>query len=292
MIAIFIVFGAMMFCYKRRRWKGFLLLFGVLVGMVVYGGVKKYAEYHVWYNGNGYVAHAMGGIDGIAYTNSREAFENAYNNGIRVFEVDLSTTSDDQIVLMHDWENLLGRYEQEKGYVPTLEEYKNTKLYGKYTTLNIDDLFRLMQEHTDIYIVTDSKLDDYNDVKEQFTMISVAMGNYSVKDRKHILSHCIVQLYNDEMLNAIESVMHFDNYIYTLYYRGCDDLDALADFCVQHNISVVTMSYNEWTVERSAYLHKRGLKVFLHTLNDAEQVQECLDAGIDGIYTDFITPLS
>ena len=290
-IVILILSISLLFCHRQYRRKVFLLLSLFFTVIIIYGGIKAYTEYSAWYNKNIYIAHAMGGIDGIAYTNSRESFENSYNNGIRVFEADFSLTSDNQIVLMHDWENLLGRSEQETGYVPTLEEYKKTKLYGKYTTLDIYDLFQLMLEYPDIYIVTDSKSADYDDVKEQFIMISAVLDHYSTKDRIHILSHCIVQLYNDEMLDAIESVIHFDNYIYTLYQRGYDNLDLLADFCVRNNIPVVTMPYTSWTIEQSDYLHKRGLKVFLHTLNDTEQVQECLDAGIDGIYTDFITSL-
>lgn len=45
------------------------------------------------------IAHAMGGIDGEAYTNSMEAFKENYARGHRLFEVDLHFTSDGKLVL-------------------------------------------------------------------------------------------------------------------------------------------------------------------------------------------------
>ena len=48
------------------------------------------------------VAHAGGGIDGETYTNSYEALDRAVNDGFRYLELDLSFTSDDQLVCIHD----------------------------------------------------------------------------------------------------------------------------------------------------------------------------------------------
>lgn len=269
-----------------------ILLVMILTGSVGYYGVATYRENNMWFNKNTYIAHAMGGIrnENISYSNCLEAFEENYNNGFRIFEVDFSITSDNQIALIHDWENALGRAEEETGYIPTLEEYKKTKLYGQYTTMDINDLFGLMIEYPDIYIVTDSKYADHDNVKRQFIMISDRLDDYSLEERKHIISHLIIQLYNDEMLETVESIIHFKYYIYTVYQRGGDNLDQLADFCIENDIPVVTMPYTWWTEESNELLHKKGLKVFLHTLNDAETAQTYLKAGVDGIYTDFIIP--
>ena len=40
------------------------------------------------------VAHALGGMDGKDYLNSREGFLFMYEQGVRLFELDLSRTSD------------------------------------------------------------------------------------------------------------------------------------------------------------------------------------------------------
>lgn len=55
-------------------------------------------------------------------------------------------------------------------------------------------------------------------------------------------------------------------------------------------VNVVIIPYYWWTEDYSNLLHKKGLKVFLHTLNDEDEVQNYLNSGVDGIYTDFIIP--
>ncbi len=56
-----------------------------------------------WFASAPYIAHALGGIDGHAYTNSLDALLLNYKNGHRVFEADISITSDGAAVLAHDW---------------------------------------------------------------------------------------------------------------------------------------------------------------------------------------------
>ena len=50
-----------------------------------------------------YMAHALGGINGQAYTNSKEAIENSYKKGMKLFEVDIKLTSDEKLVCVHGW---------------------------------------------------------------------------------------------------------------------------------------------------------------------------------------------
>ena len=49
------------------------------------------------------IAHGMGTMDGITTLNCLEGFQQQYERGVRVFEVDLRLTSDLQVVLRHDW---------------------------------------------------------------------------------------------------------------------------------------------------------------------------------------------
>ena len=63
-----------------------------------------------------YIAHAGGGIGGASYTNSRDAFDANYRRGFRFFETDLNWTSDDQLVLIHDWEaSFVDHFSKSKG---------------------------------------------------------------------------------------------------------------------------------------------------------------------------------
>lgn len=49
---------------------------------------------------------ALGGLDGKEYLNSREGFLAMYNQGVRLFELDLSRTSDGVWVCRHNWNDL------------------------------------------------------------------------------------------------------------------------------------------------------------------------------------------
>lgn len=242
-----------------------------------------------WYNRYKLISHAMGRIDGYDYTNSQEAFELAYANGHKVFEVDFSITADGKIVLKHDWENSHGLQEFENGYIPTYEEFINAKIWDKYTTVSLEGLFRLMLKYTDIYIVTDSKYGKYSEVVDEFESLNEILQMFSDKEQEHIKSHLIIQLYNNDMYTAVESVNHFEHYIYTLYQKGVNTLDDTIKFCKKKDIPVIVMPFNWWDDEINETLHKNGLKVYLHTLNDADQINAYFKKGVDGIYTDCLS---
>lgn len=243
-----------------------------------------------WYNRYKLISHAMGQIDGKDYTNSLEAFELAYANGHKVFEVDFSITADGKIVLKHDWENSHGLPEFENGYIPTYEEFIDARIWGKYTTLGLEDLFQIMLQYDDVYIVTDSKSGKYTEVISEFETLNETLQYFTDKEQEHIKSHLIIQLYNNDMYTAVESINHFEHYIYTLYQKGIDTLDDTIGFCKENDIPVVVMPYNWWNDEINKALHKNGLKVYLHTLNDGDEINVYYKKGVDGIYTDCVVP--
>ena len=56
-----------------------------------------------WHDNYKLVAHALGAVDEVPYTNSLEAFLENYKKGLRVFEVDLIRGADGILVARHDW---------------------------------------------------------------------------------------------------------------------------------------------------------------------------------------------
>ena len=114
-----------------------------------------------------FIAHAGGEIDGLRYTNSREALELAYEKGLRLFEFDLIKTVDGQLVAAHDWDHwreATGSLAKE----PSHREFKERLLFGKYRTLDLHDLEQWFGERTDSYLVTD-KVEDFKSLTEGFT---------------------------------------------------------------------------------------------------------------------------
>ena len=104
------------------------------------------------------IAHAMGSIDGIQYSNSLEAFQLNYSKGFRVFEVDLMPTADGKVVALHDG--------LEEGYgldrpisEVTARRFKDTEYQGLYTPLDLADIMMLLSRHPDAVIIPDVKSD-------------------------------------------------------------------------------------------------------------------------------------
>lgn len=108
-----------------------------------------------WTNSS-YIAHALGEIDGIRYSNSQEALESSYEMGYKIYEVDLSLTSDGSLACTHAWETGLqpGFNQNNK---PTAEEFLDTPIGECYTPILFADLCKYMKEHPEIYVITDSK---------------------------------------------------------------------------------------------------------------------------------------
>ena len=278
-----------LFSFTTIKYRKLMITLLIVISVTSIGSLCVYRifENKKWYNQYPFIAHAMGGIDGYEYTNSLEAFLNAYECGLRVFEVDFALTSDGAIVLKHDWINEYGLPDFENGYIPSLEEFKKSKIWDSYTTMDIVDLFELMLTYTDIYIVTDSKDSNYYDVVYQFEYILNTLETYSEDDKNYILSKFIIQIYNDDMLDAVESVYTFEHYIYTLYQRGIEDIESLIEFCVDREIPVVTIPFTMWTKEMNEKFHEQEIKVYIHTINDEVTIAYYQKEGVNGFYTDY-----
>ena len=253
------------------------------VGVAVFNHIAK-IEPVPW---EGYpVAHAMGGIDGYTYTNSLEAFEFNYGLGQRVFEVDMQLTADNRLVCSHDWEYSSVWCDN----IPTEEEFLSTAVYGQYTALSIEDLLKLMQQYSDIYIVTDTKYSDPGTVTEQFKLITAAAADHAAEP---VLDRIVVQIYNDDMLEAVRAVYGFPYIIYTLYqvWDGSpESFGHYLEFCDDNGISHITMWDYCASPEILTMAGNYGIHILVHTVNDLEEARELIGLGVENIYTDYITP--
>jgi hypothetical protein len=130
--------------------------------------------YEGW-DGRTQYTHAMGTVDGIRFTNSREAFEESYEKGIRVFECDIARDSSGVFYLCHGgasmwtifktggsgFEPLMSNiFNETEGRFPvSFKQLAEEKIYGRYTPLRLEDLIALMQEYPDIAVIVDAKTD-------------------------------------------------------------------------------------------------------------------------------------
>jgi Glycerophosphoryl diester phosphodiesterase len=239
-----------------------------------------------WYEADTVIAHALGNIDGRSETNSAEAFAATYAKGQRVFETDLVLTSDGHLVARHDFaDDSYYTLEQEKPENPImdLKTFKSTPIMGIYTPVTIEDIAGWMAEYSDMWIVTDTKSSDAETVKAQFERLCEALGSDSRLDR------VIVQLYNTDMYDVVNSIYPFKNYIFTVYQLAERDFNQIGSFCAENGIAVVTMPSSTADASVTALLHSFGLKVFVHTVNRITTMKTMLEYGLcDGFYSDYV----
>ena len=110
-----------------------------------------------------FIAHAGGGIDGIMYTNSNEAFIQAIEDGYRFIEFDLRMTLDGHYFGAHkiDCFNEMTGHSSRWLLPPTASQVKERRLYDKYTPLLLSDIDEILDEHPDMILVVD-KGEDYH----------------------------------------------------------------------------------------------------------------------------------
>ena len=243
------------------------------------------------------VAHALGGINDLDYTNSLEAFKKNYEGGTRLFEIDIETLDNGELCLVHTWEDFRNKLTDIGGQGPmSTDEFKKTKIYDKYTTLTFKDLLSLMQEKRDFYVIVDSKTFDLENTERVYGKIIEDINEVEPE----LISRFVPQAYNPEMYEYIEGLDKFKKIIFTLYsYYVNSDGKKIYDFVESANFPIVVMHMdNEWAkkVITDIYSYsdfagnKDKMRIYIHTVNDAEKAVDIVKKyGFTGIYSDFIT---
>lgn len=239
------------------------------------------------------VSHGFGAVDEKTVLNCREGFEAMYAQGVRAFEVDLRMTSDQKVVLRHDWRAGWQEGIRETS-IPTLEEFLNTPILDKYTPMSFQDLLLLMEEYPDICIITDTKFTEAEIVRMQFEAMAQDAAELGLS---YLLDRFVVQIYNPLMFSVADGVHHFQGYIYTFYQGGFagtpDAFREEAVYCSTENHMIgITMGEQQWDPAYAGIAQEYGLAVYTHTVNDLEQARTLLESGVSGVYTDFLTPAS
>lgn len=251
-----------------------------------------------WSNTYRVMAHAMGGIDNFDYTNSLEAMIFNYNQGTRLFEIDLERTSDGDICLTHTWVDFKTKLTSIGGdeYAPlSTEEFKNAKIMEKYTTMMFSDLLSIMQEVKDFYIILDSKTFDVDSTNSMYSQLVEQINEVDPS----LLHRFIPQAYTPEIYDVIESY-GFEEIIFTLYHYYVDsDGQKIYQIVKEKNIPVVVMHMdNEWgtKVITDVYAYAKmdnntdQFNIYIHTVNDINKAREIINEyGFYGVYSDFIT---
>ena len=118
-----------------------------------------------------FIAHAGGMIDGAIYTNSREAIEQAIRLGHRFIEIDMKATIGGELYGCHSKREFNARTGRGwMRHIPmTVDMVKSVKIDGKFTPIFLREIYDILKDHPDVYLVTD-KVTDYDAIIEQFPL--------------------------------------------------------------------------------------------------------------------------
>lgn len=230
------------------------------------------------------IAHAAGGIDRFPYTNSKEAYLNSYKNGFRLFEIDISITSDEKLVARHDWKKKYGQDYQFNGDPITYNDFINLKYHKKYTPMDFKMVLSIMKKHPDIHVIIDGKVQSAQDTKVLYEKV-----NQIIKDWPYDLKmRLIPQMFYEEDLQIIRNFGFKD----IIYVPGRESYtpSSLTEFCNKNNIGVVSLSRKRTNAEIVKMLSDNNIKVYMYTLNDLTEMQKYIKMGVHGFFTDFVQP--
>lgn len=227
----------------------------------------------------GLVAHALGGIDGATYTNSREAWEQSCAAGYRLIEVDLRRTADGHIVCFHERTpphlNLPGPMED-----ISRREFLAARYFGGFSPLDLDGLIELLSADERRYLIIDTagrNADLLPAVVDRFRRVAPAA-----------LARTIPEVYSREDLEFVARLGAWPMLILTLYLCDYDD-DAVVEAARHPAVGMVAMFGQRFNPALRDRLFALSRGVYVHTINDEAEAREYLAQGV-GVYTDFVRP--
>lgn len=223
-----------------------------------------------------YVAHAGGAANGHVVTNSLEALNDSVARDHTFIEVDFSWTSDDRLVLLHDWhqttERLFGAPQGEMTHADFMAAPSQLGL----TQLDADGLFAWLSEHPRIVIVTDIK------GRSTEALARIARAH------PELLPRIVPQLYAIEEHEPVVA-LGYPRVILTLYATPMED-EAVLAYAREHAPLAVTMPMKRAAGPLPHALDALDVFSYAHTTSDYLAAAELFRNGIDGIYTDYLAP--
>ena len=219
------------------------------------------------------IAHAGGALEGATDLNSKEAVENAIQNGFLYIELDLLETADGDIVAAHDWPHfhqLTGNTGSER--ILNASEAKLRKILGAQTVLISKDIHEIFMSHPSIYLVTD-KIQNIDLLYEKFS---------DFKDR------IIVEVFSVEKYREVQS----RGFLHAAFCVWNNDF--LHQKVNENQIDMITLSAVD--IYNSIKWHKTHPNVVSFAFspvdgiaNDKEVIKKVFPY-ITGWYTDYLTP--
>lgn len=248
---------------KKNKYK--IIVMCILIVLLLGGGYyidnMNVIKYKQRVKQQDYVAHALGGIDEFAYTDSKEALENSYNNGFKIFEADIKLTSDNKLVCVHGWtekdyKERLGIEYNEESPIMDYDTFMSSKIQGKYTTLSFKELAQFIEQHNDMYVMIDIGNKSYEETKEIYTKIVEDCNN-----NDKILQKLIVGGHTTDMIRACKECYNFK--LINLYWasdskrqKEINTEEKFIEYCKKNKVNSLSVAVENYTEDFGEYMRE------------------------------------
>lgn len=233
---------------------------------------------------NKLMAHALGGYNGHAYNNTKAAFKNAVLEHHTYFEVDLSYTSDEQLIVSAP--RIKGNGPRAGDIVAdlTYEEAMDLTVFGE-PIMNARELYDLIKSHPNYMFEIDFHKVSGEEARKR---VQSLLDDFNHDD--DVLSRLLIQVYSTEMHKDIDAVYHFPHYQYLVGMR-MDLLDEAIEYSLDHGICALALRWSLATPSVIEKVKAAGLYILTYTVSkDAPLADALLRSGVDTVCTDYITP--
>ena len=256
---------------------------------------------NAWYTLYHIISHSGGGINGLTFTNSKEAWEYSYNKGNRLVDADLMFTTDSVLVLKHEWGDNLEqtqvamkdsyrwydrnnslRYNMENENMMDFNTFMKSPIHYIYHPLSVYDMLQYMKDHQDLYVSADVKR---NDIVSAYKYIINAAQKKSCLD---VLDRLIVSVYDETAFKQVKKIYPFKHYVMRQYINKPHNYYDILKFCIENSIHVINLSSCYVNDEGAKELMKHGIHVYVAVVDNKELFLNYIDAGFSGVCSNYI----
>jgi glycerophosphoryl diester phosphodiesterase len=220
----------------------------------------------------------VGDLNGME--NSLSAFRRAVDEGYRYLETDVHATADGVVVVHHDED--LDRTTDARGIVASLpwKSVSRAKIAGREPVSRLEDL---LEELPDALINIDVKADSAvgpvaETLRRTGAVDRVCLASFSdsrLQRLRHRIGPKLVTSMGPRSVVALWAAGRF---------WAARALRATRGRMVQVPVSQGRLTVVDQRLVTAA--HRRGMEVHVWTIDDATQMHQLLDLGVDGLVTD------
>jgi glycerophosphoryl diester phosphodiesterase len=230
------------------------------------------------------IAHALGAVDGLTYTNSVESLERSLSRGFRWLEADVALTADGRAVCLHEGlEVLLGLPRSLADL--RFSELMGARLYGRLTPLSLQGLLERVQVHPGVVLFLDAGqlgAGRLAAIEDTIAAVDPALRKRLVIEGTSA-SDLELARQAERARGAFAAVVLATSYL-------DESPRAVAELVRRQRVPGVLVPAARFRPSFATALHDAGALVIVHTVNDPMEIGRLLEAGADAVMSDFLGP--